>query len=83
MRKAPKILSKLEKDTPREKRMYINKDYTFNERQKNKELRQELRKKKEETKDSDWIIRGDKIVRKSTTRRPNDMVEDDKAKDSH
>ena len=60
-----KNLAKLNKNSPKSEGVYINKDYTFAERQANKALREELKSKREETKEQDWVIRGGRIVKKT------------------
>ena len=65
MRRAPEVLRKINgRDTPAPKRIYINHDLTYNERQRQFELRKQLKEKKTETGENDWIIRGGKIVKR-------------------
>ena len=59
-----KNLQSQNRDTPNKDKIYINKDYTYAERQKQKELRDQLKAKKEETQENDWAIRGGEIVKR-------------------
>ena len=47
-----------------EKRIYINNDESEAERKASFELRKQLKEKKKETGEEDWVIRGGKIVKK-------------------
>ena len=64
-----RIAYKINEGVSQDKKVYVNKDLTPQEREKEKDLRKQLIDKREET-DRSWVIRGDKIINSETTACP-------------
>ena len=61
LKKSFKNLESINRGVPSNKKIYINRDLTYLERQEQRQLREELKAKRAETGDPNWIIRGKRV----------------------
>ena len=69
-----RIAYKINEGVSQDKKVYVNKDLTPQKREKEKDLRKQLKDKREETGDRSWVIRGDKIIQKKQPAQGRDQA---------
>ena len=69
-----RVAYKVNEGVSQDKKVYVNKDLTPPEREKEKDLRKQLKDKREETGDRSWVIRGDKIIQKKQPAQGRDQA---------